>query len=137
MHLDQSLHGANLGAEDDGADRLGEIVVTAGGNAFLDVLVAAHGREEDDRRPFARIFQFAKAASDGVAVNVRKHDVEQHEVRTLRAKSVNGFVACLNGDRLRAEATDVLTQNGQVGTAVFYDEDFHGAELARFRSRSS
>jgi hypothetical protein len=60
-------------------DRLGEIVVGAGGEAALLVFLHRLGRDGDDGQLLpARVL--ADLAHRGVAVHLRHHDVHQHQV---------------------------------------------------------
>jgi hypothetical protein len=125
-HADDALHRADFGAEHDFADRLDQVIVAAGRDALLDVLVAGHRRQEDDRHPALLRLDRPDALRDLMAVDVGQHDVEQHQIGLFGSEGGDRRLAA--GDRYGpgAEGFDILSQQQQAGTAVLDDQYLHG-----------
>ena len=112
-HLHDALHGADLGPQHHVADRLLQVVVTAGGDALFQVGVAAHGGEEDDGGPFARLFQVPDAPGHGVAVHVRQDHVEQHQVGAFGLEQFDGLGTAGRRNRNVAESFQMVANHSQ------------------------
>ena len=102
-HLGDALHGADFCRQHDLGHRLDEVVVTTDRDGLLEVLVAGACRQEDDRGPFARLFELADAPRDLETVQARHDDVEEDEVRVLFLEELDPFFAVPGQDGFDAD----------------------------------
>jgi len=107
-----SSHRADAGHDLLQAERLGDVVVAADGQALDLVVDRVTGRHEDDGQLAARL---AEPAGHLEAVHIGEHDVEDHEVRVaLRGARDGGAPVVGDGhveagepERRREQLTDV------------------------------
>ena len=124
-HLDNALHGAHFCGQHDFADRFEQVVVAAGGNPFLNILILVQRTQKDDRCPFPRGFHLADLFGNLKTIKVGHDDVEQNKIRALLEKKVdtNGSGFCRN--RREAHFPDVFAQQLQRAFAILDYKGFH------------
>src|SRR4051812_20926909 len=88
-------------------ERLGEVRVRAGRETLLAVVrLALRGQQHDVRRGEAEVLLHHSA--DVEAVPARHHDVEEHEVRSLRLDDLQRLLAVGGGEQVDAVVGQLL-----------------------------
>jgi hypothetical protein len=103
-------HGADPGEQLFETERLGDVVVAAGGEPAELILGRITGGQEDDRRAGAL---GAEATRDLEALHVGQHDVEHDQVRTVPLGGLHGLGARGRGDHVEARVPQAGRQQLQ------------------------
>ena len=113
------------GGELGEADRLGEVIVGAGGEGAGALVFAGVGGEGDD--PEVAFFGTGVAGADlgdrGEAIELGHVEVHEHEVGCVAREPVEGDAAVFGGGPAAAEVGDDFLDEALVDGVVFDDED--------------
>ncbi len=120
---------AHAGSHQLGVDRFGDVVHHPQSEPFGLVFGFGHGRQEN-HRDVTGCLGALQPAADLVAVHLRHHDVQQHQVGVGLGNDVQCGPAVLGDQQLVAEPVQVFAQHLEVGGVVVDQED-----LGRFRGR--
>ena len=121
LTLGAPKHGAHTGDDLLQAEGLGDVVVGADGESAHTVVGVATRRQEDDRQ--ATVRPVGEASLHLEPVQVRKHDVEQHQVGAERFRRAQP--ATSRGAGLDLEALVAKRRGQQLRDAVFVVHDQH------------
>ena len=106
-------------------DRLGEKVVAAGAQPFHFVGEGSARRQEDDRHQREpRIL--AHQAGDGVAIDIGKFDVEQHQVRHFGREDIASHLGAVADPHSRVDLPEPCRQQLGLGGIVLHNDHVRG-----------
>ena len=101
-------------------ERLRQVIVGAGIQALDAVLDSAAGGQDENATPES---EAAKFAADGKAIQLGKHQIEQHQVRLLVERTLQSLRSIGTGQHTVAPALEAVGEDGAHAEFVFDDEN--------------
>ncbi len=125
---------ADLGAQDFGHKRLGEIVHRSQRVTAPDVIFAASQRGEKDDRRVARALAFADQSGGFEAVHLRHHHIQHDHGEILIEQVAQGFAARFGRDHFLTERFQHGPGGEKIISLIVHQQNLHGTRRLGARS---